>query len=189
MTTFQDPPLQSRRAVRQNERDGQAAATQSSTGAESVAPEPLTYATTQRPPVPEYDGPGFRSHRSADPAPTADEAQQDGTYRPRDFSPEGRRAASPTWAPQYGGVTDDGAIDFQTQARADIAAASAASGSAPAPATPARPMPQPLPVDDAQIDAIEQTLTRRELRALRDAHGISAVTTGDTVLPDAAAVQ
>ena len=74
MTTFQDPPLQSRRAVRQNERESAPAAVVPTTGptATPVAPaapaEPLTYTTQGRVPVPNYDGPGLRTRRSA-PAP------------------------------------------------------------------------------------------------------------------------
>ena len=48
MTTFQDPPLQSRRSVRQDERDeSQPAAVASAAPAAAPAPaaEPLTYAT------------------------------------------------------------------------------------------------------------------------------------------------
>ena len=45
------------------------------------------------------------------------EAQDPGTFRPRDFSPEGRRATSPSWAPQYGGVGADGTVEYQTQQR------------------------------------------------------------------------
>jgi hypothetical protein len=163
MTTFQDPPLQSRRAVRQTERDGQPSAP-------SSTPEPLTYTTTNRPPMPEYDAPGLRTRRTPDALPPTEALPQaePGTFRPRDFSPEGRRAASPSWAPEYGGATDDGAIEYHTQARVDAA---------PAPTEP---------VAD-QHDPIEQTLTRRELRALRDAHGITATTSADMLLPDVAA--
>jgi hypothetical protein len=36
---------------------------------------------------------------------------------------------------------------------------------------------------DSDDEPVEHTLTRRELRALRDAHGITAATTGETVYP------
>ena len=142
MTTFQDPPPQSRRAVRQSER-GEAAepsvrpsfvAPQPAPFADqqqrdmwdttarrvaqlptaqprpetdppiagrraaSVTPEPLTYATQQRPQVPTYDGP----FRNTQPAPTGDtlpptqalpKAEQP-AYRVRDYSPEARPAAA-----------------------------------------------------------------------------------------------
>jgi hypothetical protein len=152
MTTFQDPPLQSRRAVRQqHERDSAPAAVVPTTGpaptpvAPAAPAEPLTYATQGRTPVPNYDDPALRSRRTPGPAGEAPGGQpeQDGTYRPRDFSPEGRRSASPTWAPQYGGA---------------------------APAESAQPVVMPSALDNE--DAVEHTLTRRELRALRDAHGI-----------------
>lgn len=164
MTTFQDPPLQSRRSVRQSERDQTSAAVVPTTGptptpvAPAAPAEPLTYATQTRTPVPEYDGPSFRTRRTPDPA-TADAGEQPaqptqdaGVFRPRDYSPEGRRSAAPNWAPSYAG----------------------ASGSAEAPI-------QPSALDSEE--PVEHTLTRRELRALRDAHGISATTTGDTVYP------
>lgn len=164
MTTFQDPPLQSRRSVRQSERDQTSAAVVPTTGptptpvAPAAPAEPLTYATQTRTPVPEYDGPSFRARRTPDPA-TADAVDQPaqptqdaGVYRPRDYSPEGRRSAAPNWAPSYAGAT----------------------GSAEAPI-------QPSALDSEE--PVEHTLTRRELRALRDAHGISATTTGDTVYP------
>lgn len=166
MTTFQDPPLQSRRTVRQNERDQSPAAVVPTTGptptpvAPAAPAEPLTYATQTRTPVPEYDGPSFRSRRTPDPvtdaatdaAPQPGQPEQDGVYRPRDYSPEGRRSAAPNWAPAYAGV----------------------AGSAEAPI-------QQSPFDPDE--PVEHTLTRRELRALRDAHGITAATTGETVYP------
>src|SRR6186713_3417088 len=102
MTTFQDPPLQSRRSVRQNEREQTPAAVVPTTGptptpvAPSAPAEPLTYATQTRTPVPEYDGPSFRSRRTPDPAtdsaaaaePEALPSEEAGVYRPRDYSPE-----------------------------------------------------------------------------------------------------
>lgn len=56
MTTFQDPPLQSRRSVRQSERDQTSAAVVPTTGptptpvAPAAPAEPLTYATQTRTP-------------------------------------------------------------------------------------------------------------------------------------------
>jgi hypothetical protein len=176
MTTFQDPPLQSRRSVRQNERDQSPAAVVPTTGPTPtpVAPagpaEPLTYATQGLPPVADYDGPSFRARRTPDPVgdvPAAGaQPPADGTFRPRDYSPEGRRSASPTWAPQYGG------------------AAAPAAPAADASSTPAAQAPAVVPSTLDAEEGIEHTLTRRELRALRDAHGITAATsTDETVYP------
>lgn len=145
MTTFQDPPLQSRRAVRQqHERESAQAAVVPTTGPNPtpVAPhapaEPLTYATQASIPAPNYDGPAPRSRRT--PAPVGE--------------------SSPAWAPQYGG------------AQAEPAAAPADASSAFAPHPPAQPVVLPSALDNE--DPVEHTLTRRELRALRDAHGIAA---------------
>jgi hypothetical protein len=145
MTTYQDPPLQSRRAVRQqHERESAQAAVVPTTGPTPtpVAPhapaEPLTYATQASIPAPNYDGPAPRSRRT--PAPAGE--------------------SSPAWAPQYGG------------AQAEPAAAPADASSAFAPHPPAQPVVLPSALDNE--DPVEHTLTRRELRALRDAHGIAA---------------
>jgi hypothetical protein len=136
MTTFQDPPLQSRRAARQGERNA----------AYGLQPEqdaePLTYSTRNRAPLPHYDGPDFRARRTpeaatGEPDPAATQMlpeQHVPSYRPRDYSPEGRGSHAAPVAP-------------------DAAAA------APAPSVERAPQP------------IEHTLTRRELRALREAQG------------------
>lgn len=213
MTTFQDPPL-SRRAVRQNERDqAEPDATSIDAAAQTEAPaEPLTYATQSRPPVPEYDGPSFRVRAApAGDAPDAVDpasAPSEGGYRPRDFSPEGRRASgSPSWAPQYGGVGDDGALEYQTQGRvpaqpsaAPVPSTQVPTGSVPAQppsggslaaslgapdaapstgSTPASGLPADAlsPISDDVLGPIEHTLTRRELRALRDAHRLRTAST------------
>jgi hypothetical protein len=137
MTTFQDPPLQSRRAARQGERNA----------AYGLQPEqdaePLTYSTRNRAPLPHYDGPDFRARRTpeaatGEPDPAATQMlpeQHVPSYRPRDYSPEGR-------------------------------------GSHAAPVSPdaAAPAPASAPVEHA-AQPIEHTLTRRELRALREAQG------------------
>jgi hypothetical protein len=177
MTTYQDPPLQSRRAARQNERvdapadtlnDPNAVITPSesssapllpATSAAPLSSEPLNYATTSRPPLPQYDGQNLRPRRTAeapehgDLPPTEGLPRQDApSYRPKDYSPEGRRAMAPSWAPSY-----DGTVDFQTQNR-DQALAEAAASS-------------PAPEGPALVSDGEHTMTRRELRALREANG------------------
>jgi hypothetical protein len=140
MTTFQDPPLQSRRAARQGERNA----------AYGLQPEqdaePLTYSTQNRAPLPHYDGPDFRARRTPEAATgEPDEAatqilpEQDvPAYRPRDYSPEGRGShAAPVTAE---------------------------------PAASPTPAPTSSPVERAP-QSTEYTLTRRELRALREAQG------------------
>ena len=191
MTTFQDPPLQSRRSVRQNERDQSQPAVVAPAAPNPAAPaEPLTYSTQGRAPVPDYDGPAFRARRTPEPVTEADlntTPEQDPSFRSRDFSPEGRRAASPSWAPQYGGVSPDGNVEYQTQAR----------GATPAPADPYSPFAPHAPVASTVIpsaldseDALEHTLTRRELRTLRETHGITFEATSEvspTPAPDVVA--
>lgn len=143
MTTFQDPPLQSRRAVRQQSEREQAPA---------AVVDPSAGATPLRPrrmPAPA----GEVSATASGQLPTTDA----GGFRARDFSPEGRQAASPAWAPEYGGISGTGA------------------GST---------APSPSPgVTGGGDEPIEQTLTRRELRALRDAHGIAAAPEEAPVAP------
>ena len=186
MTTYQDPPLHSRRAARQGERaDGAAAPMSSSDSVEhaiaSGAAEPLNYATTSRPPLPQYDAQNLRPRRSVEPThqgdlpPTEALATQDAPrYRSRDFSPEGRRA-TPSWAPQYGGVGDDGNVEFRTQGRESVPVNAAVMSSDPVPADRAEDPASPA------TPLGEYTMTRRELRALREAGLITDVT--DLSLP------
>jgi hypothetical protein len=119
--------------------------------------------------MPEYDAPSFRSRRTPEPVGDVPADQDPGTFRPRDYSPEGRRSASPSWAPQYGGAAGD--------------AAPAAAAAAPAPVAPTAPQADVVPSALDTDESLEHTLTRRELRALRDTHGITAETTGETVYP------
>jgi len=158
MTTFQDPPLQSRRAARQGERN--AAYGQQP----DEAAEPLTYTTQNRAPLPQYDGPDFRARRTPE-GPDGEPGDQPATemlpkqdvpsYRPRDYSPEGRRSrALPSPVPE----SADG-IEYRTQ------------NVRPQPAeTDVAPVPAAAPVVPS-----EHTMTRRELRALREAQGADAV--------------
>lgn len=177
MTTFQDPPLQSRRSVRQNERDQSQPAVVTPAAPAGAPAEPLTYSTQAgRAPVPGYDGPAPRARRTPAPVNEADlatQAQDSETARPQDFSPEGRRAASPSWAPQYG------AAEAPTPAPAD-------PNSTFAPHAPVAPTIIPSALDSE--DAMEHTLTRRELRALRVAHGISSETASEPAVAAAAPV-
>jgi hypothetical protein len=178
MTTFQDPPLQSRRAARQGERPESSATPFTPPQVPRTAAgagEPLSYVTQNRPPLPGYDGsPSARGRRSSEPVADAQPAAPS-AFRPRDFSPEAR-SAPPAWAPEYerdSAAADNGVVDYHTQARASVfPGASVAASLASEP------------------PGVEETLSRRELRAIRDAHGITAVPTeANPVIPQQQAQQ
>jgi Predicted membrane protein len=188
MTTYQDQPLQSRRAIRQGERSESSqplAPFRPPQMPRTAAGEPLSYVTQNRPPLPGYDSALLRGRRATEAEPETSEPQaaeqqeadeqgadeqetaaaEDAAerptagapgFRPRDYSPEARQAP-PVWAPAAD-VADEGTgvVEYHTQARASVSppAASLAASLAGEPS--------------------EQTLTRRELRALREAHGITA---------------
>lgn len=175
MTTFQDPPLQSRRASRQGERTENSAPPftppQLPRSAAGVG-EPLNYVTQNRPPLPGYDGSQNRGRRAAEPpreAPAGPPEPQAPAFRPRDFSPEAR-TAPPAWAPDYdrsGAVADDGVVDYHTHARASVVVPEAVRSSLAA---------------SLAGEPSEQTLSRRELRAIREAAGIQAAPPTDPAL-------
>lgn len=165
MTTYQDPPLQSRRALRQGERADSSVAPFAPPQIPRTAAgagEPLSYVTQNRPPLPGYDTAPPRGRRSSTPGPFAGpETQAPQSFRPRDFSPEAR-TAPPAWAPEYD--RDSGVLlDHHTQVRVSAVPQGGASLAASLASEPS-----------------EQTLTRRELRAIRDTHGITAVPTDAT---------
>lgn len=175
MTTYQDPPLQSRRASRQGERPE---AQPSSPFAPPQVPrtaagagEPLSYVTQNRPPLPGYDTAAPRGRRASEPTPQAAEPEAPGapSFRPRDFSPEAR-TAPPAWAPEYD--RDSGVLDHHTQARAAVVPPVAGSLAAALAGEPS-----------------EQTLSRRELRAIREAAGITAVPVTTPVSAQPASLQ
>ena len=203
MTTYQDPPLQSRRAARQNERADAvqpqyqdslsaplqpAPAVPNNTGA---TPESLLYSTQVRS-VPEYDGPSFRGRRVAEGPEDAAPRTETG-YRVRDFSPEARRAAMQTWSQP---ATSDGALNYQTQQRppAPVEQAPAAEWSAPVepvqapPAAPVQAQPAaPVYSNDYDGGALpDHTLTRRELRAIRETQGLPPETGPASTIPASA---
>ncbi len=177
MTTFQDPPPQSRRAVRQSERgETEQVAYPPFTQTQQVgdqremwdttqrrasqlpttppvpaapasgrraapplpAPEPLTYTTQGRAPVPTYDGPFQNEAIPAAPVPAAPAAdlpptqaipaQDQPTYRVRDYAPAAF-APAPTWTQE---PTAPGDLDYHTAARI-----------APEPVAPHLPQPSP----------------------------------------------
>ena len=228
MTTFHDPQPQSRRAVRQSEREDGSDAQElgQNSGQQFVAPagdmwdttsrraaqlppvstlseeatpgrrsatpptalpEPLHYSTQTKSAAPANDGPQFRSRGTSAPQPVPfDTSAPQPAYRVRDFSPEGRNApADTTWgepnpAPTAA-VTPASDLDYHTEARFRAAAAAAPLApisevpasvapinkmwAAPAPAA----APEPEPVAFASDFPLEQTFTRRELRAMQQA--------------------
>jgi hypothetical protein len=172
MTTYQDPPLQSRRAVRQGERPE--AQQPSSPFAPPQVPrtaagagEPLSYVTQNRPPLPGYEASAAaptepsanRGRRAAEPT-DASPSDPHQSFRPRDFSPEAR-TAPPAWSPEHD--RESGLVEYHTQARANVV-----------PPPPAASLAASL----AGAPPEEQTLSRRELRALREEAGITAQETG-----------
>jgi hypothetical protein len=154
MTTYQDPPLQSRRAVRQGERVDPPFTPPQTPRTAAGAGEPLSYVTQNRPPLPGYDSTPQRGRRSSVPEPQDAPEQAPPSVRPRDFSPEAR-SAPPAWAPEYD--RDNGVLDHHTQVRPAPAHQSGGSLAASLAGEPN-----------------EQTLTRRELRAIRDTSGLEA---------------
>lgn len=163
MTASEDRPWSRRVAPDDGEADGRA--TPLSPGSQS---EPLSYRTVQRAPGAEGQ---LRPRRSVgerrdepDLPPTEALPTQDlPRYRSRDFSPEGRRAV-PSWAPAAAGTPDAPSgerLDYHTLTRAEVRAAAqryesdrSAEGSAPG---------------EAPMSTPDQPLTRRQLRALREA--------------------
>jgi hypothetical protein len=134
------------------------------------APEPLTYVTQGQAPAPFQSPPTFGVQPPADPAP----------YRVRDFSPEGRRQAvpeleePPQWLP--GPVSQAPSdLDYRTQA-GPLRGVQPQAPSAPAAQFPISAAPTFEP----------QTLSRRELRALR-AEEEQVNPTPSTALADAMA--
>ncbi|WP_213815111.1 hypothetical protein [Glaciihabitans sp. dw_435] len=233
MTTFQDPPPHSRRALRNSERtegDSSATPTAAPTGrraqlasstewreevvpadgetsgvpaestsdesttaddaavvdsttaspADEVAPEPSTYVTLNRPQIPTYATPAFRdivapaTGETAVEAPSAD-SQADApsaASRPRDFSPQGRRATLAAGGDVEASLTSSIPSSKKAQEETDtVAPVSSIPDFAPA-STPVEPVvvvdAPPAYVDD-QSPATGFTMTRRELRELRNA--------------------
>ncbi len=177
MTTFQDPPPHSRRAVRQSER-AENALGNSPTGTETPVSTPddqqapryvfdSTIGHTEIPSsVPSADAGepsaplAGRRARVAAPA-DADNSQplanqpppgDSSSYRIRDYSPEGgRRSATPSPTANFAPPAPPVPLDYQTQGVAP--GAGSAHSSAPAEAE----------------DSLDHTLTRRELREMRAA--------------------
>lgn len=112
---------------------------------DSASPEPLSYVTQGRPNIPTYEGPAFarRSQTATTDAPAP------GAFRERNFAPTSAPVAP--LQPAAGG-----GLDYHTQTRTPPM-----RSAAPAPAAPVDAAP-------AAGAAIDHTLTRRELREMRE---------------------
>lgn len=132
-----------------------------------LEPEPLEYITQARPPVPNYDGPSFRP-RSAPAAAPEDrqvETPESGRqgYRVRDFSPEGRRSAFTATTPEA--PVPDSVWTPSAPSAVPVPLEYHTQGNLPL--VPAPIPPQAAPPAQLQQVPVEQTLSRRELRALQ----------------------
>jgi hypothetical protein len=170
-----------------------------------IAPEPLSYVTQRRPGAVGDEPQSLRARRamsfdgsaasgvsapSAASIPSAPAAPQ---FRVRDYSPQARQ--SPSWAPQYRGADEGSSLDYRTQAREQVPPPPAA---APEPASsaaqqagdpvdpPASAVPHPAdapaapPTSSFPAVGAEQTMTRRQLRALREAQEAAAAAANGT---------
>lgn len=152
MTTYHEHVPQTRRAVRESERASSEAQPEQfpffsqTTPVAPSAPQPVTRGRRARPAAPEQP--------DALPPTQAIPAAERPSYRPRDFSPEGRRAAVQAWSAPAAPAAE---------APAASAVPAALAPPSQSPSTPQQPW---RPADSAPI---EQTLSRRELRALREA--------------------
>ena len=175
MTTFQDPPPHSRRAVRQSER-GESAPNATTSSApdgapydfENAAPEQPSHSANTSTPTPPPSGRRAAQGRVAPPSegytsqslggqPAPGETAEQAAFRLRDYSPEGRRSASPR--NQTGPVSP--AASFAPPAR-PVELDYHTQGVAPGGSHSAAPQ---APLDDD----LNHTLTRRELREMRAA--------------------
>ncbi|TPW74517.1 hypothetical protein [Schumannella soli] len=144
--------------------------------------EPLSYITQERG---SSDGGAFRPRRDDDTQPPTEAIEQVETpgYRARDYSPEGRTGV-PSWAPAYtqtrnpfastadqaaqGQADEHGELDYQTARRDEVVPPAAETGVNEPP-----PITESIPIFNG-----ERTMTRRELRALREARAAEAAKTG-----------
>lgn len=174
--------------------DAAASVPGSAAGAESI-----DYRTAVRPRVPRYAPEAPASLDSAPTlpasaplappfAPPTAPAPASGT-RSRDFRPPSERRDG--WSSTFSPPPSDAALEYHTQAGSPVsnteppASASWPAFSAPATSAPAAPAPaDPVPATDLDPDgraggvelaAPEYTMTRRELRALREAHAAEPV--------------
>lgn len=204
MTTWHDQQPQSRRALRESERARSQATMHDSLDEEitnagfdqqiwkdqPVSPPrefPAKVAPTPTPSEEPLRRPrGSGSTRPAS-SPVTSESP---AYRLRDFSPESRGSSfsstqSAPWTPPSPGSED---LSYKTSA--DITRSAPKDSSAPTPAPPVVVTPDDIPVAPAAAEPrdddglIEHTLTRRELREIRNA---AAQQNPDLAMPDVAA--
>lgn len=184
MTTWQEEQPMSRRALRESER-AHAQATMSDTGeveapktdldqqiwADNSMAEPLHYSTQIQQSPPSLDEPFRRPRQSGGARPSTDS----GSYRLRDFSPENRGSSfsstqSAPWTPPAAGSED---LRYHTSVGADRPGPAAYSAPTPTPpvvVTPEDVSPRETDSSSATVDApMEHTLTRRQIRELREA--------------------
>ena len=184
MTTWQDDQPMSRRALRESER-AHAQATMSDTGevepqktdfdqqiwSQGSISEPVDYSAQVRVGDRQADDALLRPRQSG----TSRTSSESSGYRLRDFSPDSRGASfsstpSAPWTPPSAGSED---LSYHTSVGADrpvTAAYSAPTSTPPIVVTPeelrAHDLESSPDTDDRQI---EQTLTRRQLREMREA--------------------
>lgn len=127
--------------------------------------EPLTYTTQSR--VPQYEAPALRPRAAREqpaelpPTQAIPQAEQP-AYRVRDFSPESRRTSPDAAAAWQAAAPVPSDLDYHTQNRPPAPQPVAPAAAAPAPAAPVPDFP-------------EQTLSRREMRAMLHAEEEAAV--------------
>jgi hypothetical protein len=184
VTTWQDQQPMSRRALRESER-AHAQATLSDTGeteaqktepdqqiwSENSIAEPLDYTTQARQPSVTPETPLRRPRQSGSTRPTAESAG----YRLRDFGPDSRgnsfSSTQPApWTPPSAGSED---LSYHTSVEADRPIPE--SYSAPTSTPPVVVTPADIPTQREATPAAraepseEHTLTRREMREMRNA--------------------
>lgn len=189
MTTWQDQQPMSRRALRESER-AHAQAVMSDTGevesqesapdqqiwSQNLTAEPLGYATEARQPRPDSDTPLRRPRASA----PANPAAESPGYRLRDFGPESRGSSFSStqpapWTPPSAGSED---LNYHTSVEANRPVPEAYS--APTPTPPIVVTPADVPAASAEAPVTpqsppgEHTITRRELREMRNAAAAQA---------------
>ncbi|PVZ94045.1 hypothetical protein DDQ50_09830 [Amnibacterium flavum] len=135
------------------------------------APEPLSYVTQARPNIPTYDAPSFRDRLQQ----VAESAgATSAAFRERDFAPTPTAPAAPA-APQP--VVE---LDYHTQTRTPPLRPmpAASTPAAPAPVAPTRVASAPVEAPEP-ASTLDHTLTRRELRVLRETGAIPPFTPAD----------
>ena len=186
MTSWQDEQPMSRRALRESERkhvqavlseedqlDSEEQASDQPIWSHSLAPEPLNYVTQGRQlgPISESN-----SRRAQSESPSSVGSEQS-TYRVRDFRPESRGSSFTStkpktpvaWRPPTEGSGD---LDYHTAVGTGQGGSALVSPTSDVPRNVVTPEPDE-PIDFVGVEdddsVIDFTITRRELRALRNA--------------------